>query len=35
MSTDTHHGQTPEIIWAEVFANMYLSLPMVRMTFTS
>ena len=25
-STHTHHGQTPEIIWAEVFATMYLSL---------
>ncbi|WP_041388679.1 hypothetical protein [Polaromonas sp. JS666] len=25
-STDTHPGQTPEIIWAEAFATMYLSL---------
>jgi hypothetical protein len=25
-STGIHHGQTPEIIWAEVFASMYLSL---------
>ncbi len=25
-STDTHHGQTPEIIWAEIFGSMYLSL---------
>ncbi|MFC5523933.1 hypothetical protein [Polaromonas jejuensis] len=25
-SADTHHGHTPEIIWAEVFASMYLSL---------
>lgn len=25
-SADTHPGQTPAIIWAEVFARMYLSL---------
>lgn len=25
-STDTHPGQTPEIIWAEAFATTYLSL---------